>query len=98
MNELADWKASRQEYGDNQVGPFVISFSGDHLHKANISGGAEYGLNASIPAVDPIVLYERRCFRFVAYILYSLSYAGFIGFDRYSEPNHPFVRDLLSKL
>ncbi len=95
-SELEAWRSHCDEYGDERAGPFVISFSADDLHKANISGGAEYGLDASRPVVDPVVLYERHGLRFLAYVLTSLSYGGFIGFDQFEGQIHPFVSELLA--
>ena len=97
-SELEQWRFECDEYGEQSVGPFVISFSADDLHKANISGGAPYALDASRPLVDPVVLYERHCLRFLPYVLTSLSYGGFIGFDQFADEAHPFVSELLAGL
>ncbi len=97
-SELEAWKDNCDEYGNESVGPFVISFSADDLHKADISGGSEYGLDASRPMIDPVVLYERHSLRFLPYVLTSLAYGGFIGFDQFEEEVHPFVSELLAGL
>lgn len=97
-SELEEWKLNSDEYGSENVGPFVISFSADDLHKADISGGPPYGLPASCPVVDPVVLYERHSLRFLPYVLTSLSYGGFIGFDQFAREKHPFVLELLAGL
>ena len=97
-SELEAWKFDCQEYGKESVGPFVISFSADDLHKADISGGPEYWLDASRPVVDPVVLYERHSLRFLPYVLTSLSYGGFLGFDYFAEKKHPFVAEILAGL
>jgi hypothetical protein len=97
-SELEAWKDNCDEFGNESAGPFVISFSADDLHKADISGGSEYGLDASRPIVDPVVLYERHSLRFLPYVLTSLTYGGFIGFDQFEEQMHPFVSELLAGL
>lgn len=94
-SELEAWKINCEEYGKDTVGPFVISFSADDLHKADISGGPEYGLDASRAIIDPVVLYERHSLRFLPYVLTSLSYGGFIGFDQFAQDKHPFVSGLM---
>lgn len=97
-SELEQWRFECDEDGAQNVGPFVISFSADHLHKADISGGLPYAVDASRPFVDPVVLYERHCLRFLPYVLTSLTYGGFIGFDQYAGERHPFVSEILAGL
>jgi hypothetical protein len=97
-SELQQWHLECDEDGKQRVGPFVISFSADDLHKADISGGPPYALDASRPQVDPVVLYERHCLRFLPYVLMSLKYGGFIGFDRCAGEKHPFVSEILAGL
>ena len=91
-SELEQWRFECDEDGEQCVGPFVISFSADHLHKADISGGPPYAVDASRPLVDPVVLYERHCLRFLPYVLTSLAYGGFIGFDQFAGEKHPLFQ------
>ena len=47
---------------------FSIDFSPDHLHKANISGGAPHALELPNEAADGLVLWERHNTTFVNYL------------------------------
>ncbi|HRJ78521.1 MAG: hypothetical protein HUU03_05205 [Planctomycetaceae bacterium] len=66
--------------------PFLLDVAPDHLHKANISGGTPYAVDASFPQVEPLLLYERHCTSFTDYVRRSIAWSGFPGMD-YVEPN-----------
>jgi hypothetical protein len=97
-SELEQWHFECDEDGEQNVAPFEIAFSADELHKADISGGPPYALDASRPLVDPVVLHERHRLRFFPYVLTSLEYGGFIGFDQYAGERHPFVSEIMAGL
>lgn len=94
-SELEQWQHERLEASDGYRTPFVISFSADDLHKANISGGLPYGLSAKYASVDPVVLYERHSLRFLTYITLSLTQGGFIGFMGCESSKNAFVQRIL---
>lgn len=66
-------------------GPFVIDVAPDYLHKANISGGMPYQMYADKPALDGIVLNERRCTTFMGYLRIAVRWGGFPGLYYYGE-------------
>jgi len=94
-NEIEQWKLDLTEQHVDSSAPFTIDFSADRLHKADISGGPPYALQASQPAVDPVVLYESRGMRFLTYTLRALEFGGFIGFDTISTKKPTFIEDLV---
>lgn len=61
--------------------PFTIDFSPDHLHKANISGGAPYALAVPCAAADALVLWERHQTTFVNLLRIAFCHGGFLGYD-----------------
>ncbi|MCB9894349.1 MAG: hypothetical protein H6839_07865 [Planctomycetes bacterium] len=66
--------------------PLLLDIAPDHLHKANISGGPPYSVALDRPAVDSLLLFERHCVSFMAYVRRSLQWGGFAGMD-YVKPN-----------
>lgn len=76
-----EWKSRIQEEGPENVGPFKISVSPDHITKANVSGGPPYQLQADIPVVDSLLYNERHFTSFTGYIRCSLQWGGFPGFE-----------------
>jgi hypothetical protein len=76
-----EWQCRRRKLGADTAGRFRIDVAPDEFHKANLSGGASYQMAADRPAVDAILLNERRCLTFVAYLRHSFEWAGFPGFE-----------------
>lgn len=62
--------------------PFTLDFSPDYLHKANVSGGAPYGLELPNEAVDGLVLHERHQTTFNNYLRICFRWAGLPGWTR----------------
>jgi hypothetical protein len=58
---------------------FAIDFSPDDLHKAEISGGPPYAIEAPNLAVDGIVLWEIHQTTFVNYLRTVIQHAGLGG-------------------
>jgi hypothetical protein len=67
------------------AGPFRLQFAPDYIHKANVSGGPAYEVDAYAPQVDVLVLNEPRGHTFVAHIREALAWGGFPGFRYLSE-------------
>jgi hypothetical protein len=73
-----EWKAPATGNGKP---PFRLDIAPDHLHKANVSGGLPYQLDTEKPAVDGILLNERHCSTFMAYLQLAINWHGFPGLD-----------------
>lgn len=76
----ADWLYRRKEDGDYGAGPFRLEFAPDSLHKANVSGGPPYEVDAFEPLVDSLVHNDPRGQTFVAHVRDALAWGGFPGF------------------
>jgi hypothetical protein len=93
-----EWLAEVAESGAEDIGPFTVDFAPDYIHKANISGGPAYAVQAAVPAVDALVLNERGCVSFMRHIREAFSWAGFPGFAYQGEPVVGFVARLRAGL
>lgn len=80
-----EWKYRRQEDGEYEAGPFRLQFAPDDIHKANVSGGLPYEVDAFEPSVDALVLNERMGHTFIAHIRQALIWGGFPGFQYFAE-------------
>ena len=74
-SEVEAWNFSREE-GDEVSEQFVLPVSPDRLHKANISGGAPYGLRVPDESVDGTFVAETE-FQFVDYLNSVFAGGGF---------------------
>ena len=74
-----------QSLDADERSPFRIDFSPDYLHKANISGGPPYQLEARVPTIDSLVLNERHCTSFLGLVRLALRWRGFPGFEFISD-------------
>ncbi len=74
--EIDAWEEDRGTEWDSGA-PFSIDFSPDHLHKANISGGAPYALVLPNEAADGLVHWERHNTTFVNYLRIAFASGGF---------------------
>jgi hypothetical protein len=91
-SEYRDWEADRGTEWDRGV--FTVDIAPDYLHKANVSGGAPYGLAVPDPAADGILLWERHQTTFVGYLRLAFGWGGFPGWDRgqldgWARPDEP---------
>jgi hypothetical protein len=80
-----EWNYRRREDGEYETGPFRLEFAPDHIHKANVSGGPPYEVDAFEPSVDALVLNERNGHTFVAHVRHALEWGGFPGFRYFPE-------------
>jgi hypothetical protein len=92
------WQYQIKEEGRENVGPFVIEFAPDHFHKANISGGVPYSINASVPSVDCLVLYERLNTSFLTHVRNAIEWGGMPGFKYIDEYDKNIIERLRSNL
>ncbi len=80
-----EWEEQRDQPDPDLVDPFRLSLAPDHLHKANISGGAPYTIELPFVGADPVFAYERHELPFVDYLRLSFRWAGFPGLDEYGD-------------
>jgi hypothetical protein len=80
LQEQAQWQEERGTEWDR--GAFTIDLAPDHLHKADISGGAPYAMAVPDGAADAILLHERHATTFVNYLRIAFEWGGFPGWDR----------------
>lgn len=78
--------------------PFTIDFSPDHLHKANISGGAPYALAVPCAAADALVLWERHQTTFVNLLRVAFRHGGFLGYDINADEENATLPQALTEL
>lgn len=84
--ECSDWRENVEEYGAEEVGPFILSLAPDDLNKANVSGGAPYGMTLPNVAADAPFENEWHQVTFVEYLRIALlDWGGFPGFTPDSE-------------
>jgi hypothetical protein len=88
------WQCRCQRDGLSYTGPFCIDVAPDEFHKANLSGGDSYKIQANRPAVDAVLLNERHCFTFVAYLRHCFNWGGFPGFELIDERPTQFLDQL----
>ena len=80
LYQYEEWLYQTEECGEDETGPFKISISPDYIHKANVSGGAPYEVNADKMQFDSFLLNERHGAGVVYYLRNSLNWGGFPGF------------------
>jgi hypothetical protein len=82
-----EWEMNVRDEGARNVGPFNVSISPDHIHKANVSGGAPYEISTQTFAVDSLLFNERHCTSLTSYLRTSLIWGGFPGleYSKYRE-------------
>jgi hypothetical protein len=78
-NELEEWKANVSEYGAESVGRFLLPFAPDIYHKANVSGGAPYGIYLPDGSPDATCHINGRDILFIDYLRECFSFAGLPG-------------------
>lgn len=77
-------------------GPFGLDLAPDHLHKANISGGAPYGVELPFAGADPVFANEGRDLPFLEYLRHAFQWGGFPGLE--IARDQPGVQDLVDEL
>ena len=75
--------------------PFSLDLAPDYLHKANISGGAPYGVDLPFLGADPIFQNESHQLAFVDYLRHCLRWAGFGLLHRHA--NESGVKQLIAE-
>lgn len=80
--------------------PYSLDLAADHLHKANISGGAPYGVELPFAGADPLFCNEEHGLHFVDYLRLCMRWAGFPRLERYAdrEDVNAFVAEMTRDL
>jgi hypothetical protein len=94
--ECEDWEHEVATTHPELLEPFSLPLAPDDLHKANISGGAPYGIDLPFPGADPIFENERHGLPFVDYLRLCLRWAGFPGLETHASDAR--VSDLVARL
>lgn len=61
------------------IGPLDLDLAPDYLHKADISGGAPYGIRLPNASADALFENEVHGLHFVPYLRLCFRWAGFPG-------------------
>jgi hypothetical protein len=77
-SEVESWRAAASEVHPEIAGPIEVPISGDHLHKANYSGGAPYSIWLPSESVDPLVRHEAHALNFTDYLRLAFERKGFL--------------------
>ena len=86
MTHLFDeWEDQHKDVDPEIAGPFRLDLAPDRLHKANISGGAPYGIELPFHGVDPIFENEGRELPFVDYLRLCFRWAGFPMLEKHGD-------------
>jgi hypothetical protein len=93
QNELETWRADVAEYGQKEIGPFLLTFAPDAYHKANVSGGGPYGIYLPDGSIDATCRINGREISFVDYLRECFASGGFPGAP--SLPQIPSLRHAL---
>jgi hypothetical protein len=93
---VQEWQDLRAEHHPEAVGPLQLELSPDHLHKANISGGAPYAITLPGDVADAILENEAHELPFVDYLRLSFQWGGFPLLEsvELSDRARSFVDDL----
>lgn len=79
-----EWE-QRQGIDPELAGPFNLDLAPDYLHKANISGGAPYGIELPFRGADPVFTNEAHELPFVDYLRLCFRWAGFPRLERHAD-------------
>jgi hypothetical protein len=67
------------------AGPYKLDLAADYLTKADISGGAPYGVELPFLGTDPPFVMEEHRLPFVDYLRLSFRWGGFARLERHAE-------------
>jgi hypothetical protein len=91
-----EWEEQRSGIDLELADPFNLDLAPDYLHKANISGGAPYGIELPFLGADPVFANEANELPFVDYLRLCFRWAGFPRLERYAD--RPDVREFLEAM
>jgi hypothetical protein len=82
---LSEWEERRSHVDPELDDPWNLDLAPDYLHKANISGGAPYGIELPHLGADPIFINEEHGLPFVEYLRLAFRWGGFPRLERYAH-------------
>jgi hypothetical protein len=82
---LGEWEEQKQQPDPDSSQLFNLDLAPDYLHKANISGGAPYGIYLPCFQADPLFADERHSLTFTDYLRLCFRWAGFPGLEDHAE-------------
>ena len=82
---LPEWKERHSNVDPELDDPWSLDLAPDYLHKANISGGAPYGMELPHRGADPIFINEEHGLPFVEYLRVAFQWGGFPRLERYAH-------------
>lgn len=94
IEEYHEWQSFVEVDGPEEAGPFQVPIAPDALHKANVSGGAPYGIKMPNEGMDGLLLEgdeeEWHHTTFVNYLRICFKWGGFPGWERFQgHPSFP---------
>lgn len=93
---LSEWNERRSNVDPDLDDPWNLDLAPDHLHKANISGGAPYAIELPHLGADPIFTNEEHELPFVDYLRLAFRWAGFPRLERHAHNIN--VRQFLAEM
>lgn len=72
-----EWQDAIESTHPELLDPFMLPLAPDYLHKADISGGAPYGIDLPFLGADPVFQNEEHSFHFVDYLRHCMHWGGF---------------------
>ncbi|MEO7714713.1 MAG: hypothetical protein ABIY70_00805 [Capsulimonas sp.] len=81
LDSYRDWREECDEEGEEEMGPYEYEFAPDFYHKANVSGGAPYGIALPCLTADATAENEPHRTTFVDYLRICFQWGGFPGLD-----------------
>ncbi len=82
---LAEWEERRSTLDPDLDDPCNLDLAPDYLHKADISGGAPYGIELPYLGADPVFVNEEHGIRFVDYLRLAFRWGGFPRLERHEH-------------
>jgi len=82
---IEEWRDQRAGIDPDLADPFTLDLAPDALHKANISGGAPYGVELPFVGADPWFINEQHNLPFVDYLRLAFRWGGFPGLEKHAE-------------
>jgi hypothetical protein len=82
---LAEWEERRSMVAPELDDPCNLDLAPDYLHKANISGGAPYGMELPYLGADPVFVNEEHRLPFVDYLRIAVRWGGFPRLERHGH-------------
>ena len=79
------WEGQRDQRDPDLVDPFALDLAPDFYHKADISGGAPYGIELPFFGADPLFANEAHGLPFVDYLRLAFRWAGFPGLEAHAD-------------